>query len=126
MYTDRYIHTNPMTVAYVVRGFFSTVTEGGLDAVPSIDGDLGITSWLIDAAIQTEKAWDRLSAAHESAGVWEYEVSEPLGEWLANRVNSDVAPSKGEIEAKINELGAGCFGLEPVLHSPQPEVQKPT
>lgn len=79
-----------MTVAYIIKGFWSKASEIDLD--PSklgTEGEIGLMQELI--------RYERLDSEvfkknPDVAGVWAYEISEPFGEWVA-----EFAKSQGKL-----------------------------
>lgn len=74
----------PVTLAYVIKGFFSEVTRLSIDIRPQTEkcGELDFVSEeLIPFADLVEEAYHR--CGQEFEGCWEYEISEPYGAWLA-------------------------------------------
>jgi len=88
---DRRIVAPPLTLAYVIKGFWTSPAieaqyDGGTLYEKLIEdgGELGVMNELIDRAALVEYAWITLPEDLEFLGVWDYEVSEPFGEFLAS------------------------------------------
>ena len=74
---------NLLTAAYIVKGFWSKASDIDLD--PSTIGKSGELS-LMQRLIGFERLDSELYATTGDEGVpfvWAYEISEPVGEWLA-------------------------------------------
>lgn len=74
----------PITLAYVIKGFFSEVARLKINITPQTQrcGELDFVSEeLIPLADLVEEAYNR--CGQEFEGCWEYEISEPYGAWLA-------------------------------------------
>lgn len=104
----------PVTLAYVIKGFFSEVTRLSIDIKPQTErcGELHFVSEeLIPFADLVEEAYHR--CGQEFAGCWEYEISETYGAWLATLGHSkstgrlERMPTKAEAAAMLDLLILG-------------------
>ncbi|UJJ60609.1 hypothetical protein [Rhodanobacter denitrificans] len=97
--------TDPLTLAYIAMGAAAALT------VPQ-----GSPGRLVDRAevefmetlIRHAPMMDRLAAGREFGGMFYYEVAEPFGEMLAERMIADGDLSDAEAEALATELIAGA------------------
>lgn len=113
---DRFSEHNAvrLTACYIVKGFFEHV---GFDMnnMPEGEGEIELVDRLGDLAHLVEHEYCNLNEISDDgcAGVWEYEVSETLGRWLATHVsdNGDF-PSIEEIKKKIHLLGLDAFDMK--------------
>lgn len=84
--------TPPMTIAYVVKGFFEKLRSigGGDEALSEATmqtGEMALVERLLEIADVVEATWvEKVNAEDGFPGVWDYEVSEPLGQWVAEKL----------------------------------------
>ncbi|MFA5567500.1 MAG: hypothetical protein WC972_02530 [Trueperaceae bacterium] len=100
----------PLTLAYVVKGFWRVV-----EARPDMSLDcaeIELMGELIEYANLVETAWTMFVEAEgpdaQWPGVWDYDVSEAFGEWLGQLVAPDgTLPSRSDaIRALLETLSA--------------------
>lgn len=94
-----------ITLAYVVKGFWAEVAKNPLpDSATEWAGEIGMVETLCDRANLVEQMWKTLGFK-EVTGVWDYEISEPFGKWLAEqtKANSEL-PDEAECLAKLANL----------------------
>jgi hypothetical protein len=106
----------PLTVAYVVKGFWNYITPLEVKSHPNPiynceeirnGGEIGLMSDLINRADYAEQEWQRRFANDDYgfAGVWEYEVSEVFGEDIAKYlVEHKRLPDEAWCQTKVAEL----------------------
>lgn len=82
--TDNTPKADAITVAYVVKGFFSEVASRGASIDPLTEQccELGLVDELAEYALLVDKA--RGEQVLEFPGVWHYEVTEIFGQYLAS------------------------------------------
>ena len=99
------ITATPLTQAYVVMGFWVHVTKTGME-VHGNQSEMDLTENIIHYANLVEVAWDNLQPAESWGGVWEYDISCPYGEWLAETYvrNKLTMPSAEDCSAHIQWL----------------------
>lgn len=102
----------PLTIAYLIKGFteiFGHKPEERRKAkkrlVSRYESELDFYTHLCEIADQVELSWKIHVSEDSWAGVWDYDVSEPLGWWLGEYVlQHGELPSDALIEEKILEL----------------------
>lgn len=114
--------TDPMDIAYVVKGFWARATTGTDLAIARLSnqmqGEVGVQQYLIDAAAHLQWAFEDLLKGEFEGGVWAYEVAEPFGAWLAERVNAGYpTPDDAQMRDYLREE------LQPLLDAR--ETEKP-
>ena len=106
-----------LTSAYVVKGATEYLHEHGKtlfdlhQITGRAQGELEFIDLFAGYAMHIETVYQTLAAADDPEGVWDYEVSEPLGAWLAADMlgNGEITePSK--VHDQISKLAAVCFG----------------
>ena len=101
--------TPALTVAYVVKGFLSRIdsSSDGWAAVAHHDGEMGLIQEVCDYADMVEEAWSDDLPEKGWAGVWDYEVSEVVGQWIGSYLHSHSEwPDQSAVRALINSLVA--------------------
>ena len=79
--------TDDMTLAYVVKGFWDYVnTSGGHHEGSAASGEMELMQDVISAAASVQAAWDKREP-NSFDGVWDYEISEEFGRWLAEKTH---------------------------------------
>lgn len=83
----------PLTIAYVVKGFWEAVARSDVDVTDWMP-EMDLMNRLIHAAEIIESRWPH--HCDDWPGVWEYDVSEPIGAWIAEeyqagRIHNDQA-----------------------------------
>jgi len=76
-----------LNAAYIIKGFFEHVIKDKLEATELLKGygEIHVVWWLIQFAHDIENVW--ALSDKDPIGVWCYEVAEPFGRAIANRVN---------------------------------------
>lgn len=94
-----------MTLAYVVKGFWEAVHTQKLQHYTNVaESEIGLTSDIIEAAAYCEVVWLTIDQ-DDNALVWDYEVSEPFGAWLATYFDTErIVPSEATCIGRIMEL----------------------
>ena len=84
-----------ITKAYVIKGFWQKVTPAAASSVCEEAGEIGLMEELLHLANLVEKVYQEKGKDFRS--VWDYEVSEEFGVWLAAYVvkHKDI-PEEGE------------------------------
>lgn len=93
-----------LDAAYVIKGFFHTVTKCNLDLAPlcAVDGELGMVQHVINLARLCDEFWE---TNQDTGKVWPYEICEPFGEWLAHQATEQGDfPTLGECREKLQQL----------------------
>ena len=110
------VHASAMCTAYLLRGVDRALSaDKDLHARVSsrLSGDLGIVSRVVDFAmvVEIELLREEQRPGENGAlgvnwpGVPYYEIVEPLGEWIAERIDTlDVKEVRAEAVRRINEL----------------------
>lgn len=87
--------TPPLTIAYLVKGFFDCLHR--INHGDKSLGELGATERsemdaverLTEYADMVEQLWqERFAGTDEWGGVWEYDVTEPFGDALAEHLTT--------------------------------------
>ena len=96
-----------LTIGYVVKGFWAGIAKHGIQPQASEGSELDVMEYVIGKADLVEQAWEQLQATKPDAwsGVWEYEISEPFGEWLAQQIDPSDAKCRTHINLLIKQ---GC------------------
>lgn len=97
-------HQDILDAAYVIKGFFYTVTKCNLDLAPlcEYDGELGMMQEIINLGCLCDEYWE---TNQDTGKVWAYEICEPFGEWLAVAACYQGGfPTLGECREKIQQL----------------------
>lgn len=92
------------TAGYIVKGFFehSELDARSETTLIRSGGELNLMDWLTSLSHEVESRWDNDRAFN---GVWDYEVSEALGHWVAEWVNEHFeVPSDKEVSEQITTL----------------------
>lgn len=122
-----------LSAAYVFKGFKEHCTPVVWRAAYEDigEGEIALMGWLSEWGVEIEKTWMRMSEGREANGVWDYEVSEPLGDWIRQHVAiNNRMPSFNETQTKLGELvdqywgGTGHLneGCQSSLPAPLEEV----
>lgn len=96
-------HIDPITVAYIVKGFWSKADEIDLDTT-NLDtaGEIGLMEYLIGIEEIDTHAFEKLGDFHL---VWAYHISEPLGEWVAEQAKMHgMLPGKDAVRQQTQHL----------------------
>lgn len=78
-------------------------------------GGVELYARVLDYALFNDKVYEALNAVEPDgcAAVWEYEVSEEFGRWMAKRMLEDGAePEEAEWKHELFDLGCQAFTIE--------------
>ena len=84
----------PLTIAYLVKGFFDCLHKisGGHQAFATATencAEMEAVERLTEYADMVEQIWqERFADTDEWGGVWEYEVTEPFGDAIAEHLTA--------------------------------------
>lgn len=96
-------NVDPITVAYIVKGFWSKADEIALDASRLCTaGEIGLMEYLTGLEEIDSEAFSALGEFHL---VWAYHISEPLGEWVAEQAKMHgTLPDKDAVRRQTQHL----------------------
>lgn len=97
-------HQDILDAAYVIKGFFYTVTKCNLDLAPLCEpgGEIEMVQEIINLGSLCDEYWE---TNQDTGKVWAYEICEPFGEWLAHQATErGEFPRSPECREKIQQL----------------------
>jgi hypothetical protein len=103
----------PLTIAYVTKGFWDEVRTNKLvDKISEVTQNISELTLVDDVttlANLVEQVWEEDYENSDFCGVWEYEITEPFGSWLASllAINKEL-PSFSDCLAHIRWLAVGA------------------